>query len=226
MLLVPAFYVRAALVESPAPAFDLSSASSPSARDGTHATWLSPDRIVLEPEIVPYRPTTSTSVLLTASGPPEADADKDGSSDDAVAAEEDVGPTTTTSIPSATSDDAAVTTSTNAVSSSTTTTTTTPVAVTLPAVLAPVGPLATGPATETNRGWASWFGAPEGTCAHRTIPKGTVVTVTRVSTRLTTTCVVDDWGPADTSRIIDLSTDTFEQLAPPESGLVEVIIDW
>ncbi len=76
------------------------------------------------------------------------------------------------------------------------------------------------------RGLASWFNAPDRTCAHTTIPKGTIVTVTRVSTGASTTCKVDQWGPADTTRIIDLSMDTFAKLAPPEKGLIEVILEW
>jgi rare lipoprotein A (peptidoglycan hydrolase) len=211
-------YVRTAVVDSAAPSFDMSSATTPSAFDRPHATWLPPDRIVVEPEVVPYRPTSSTTPSLTASAPLEADGAKDDSADEPDSVALPV-PTTAT----ATERDSATTTTTTPTS---TTSTTTPVAVTLPAALTPVGPVSTGAATESNRGWASWFGAPEGTCAHRTIPRGTVITVTRVRTAASTTCVVDDWGPADTTRIIDLSTDTFEQLAPSEAGLIEVIIDW
>jgi rare lipoprotein A (peptidoglycan hydrolase) len=225
VLLVPAFYIRTALVHPPAPAFDLSAAESPSALDGPHATWLSPDRIVVEPEVVPYRPTPSTTAVLTASGPLRADPEEKDDTEDAPRAR--ASPTTTDPpAPAPVTKDGATATSTTTVPPPATTTTTTTVAVTLPTILAPVGPLTTGTATETNRGWASWFGAPEGTCAHRTLPMGTEITVTRVSTGVTTTCVVDDWGPADTTRVIDLSTDTFAQLASPEAGLVEVIIDW
>jgi rare lipoprotein A len=73
---------------------------------------------------------------------------------------------------------------------------------------------------------ASWFHAPDGTCAHTTIPVGTVVRVTRLSTGVATTCVIDDWGPADASRIIDLSMDTFEKLASADAGLIDVLIEW
>ena len=76
------------------------------------------------------------------------------------------------------------------------------------------------------RGLASWFGAPKGTCAHRTIPKGTIVTVTRTDTRAETTCRVDDRGPADTTRVIDLSRDTFAKLAGADIGLIPVQIHW
>lgn len=76
------------------------------------------------------------------------------------------------------------------------------------------------------RGLASWFPAPKGTCAHRTIPKGTVVTVVRVDNGASTTCRVADRGPADTSRVIDLARDTFAKLAGTERGLLQVHVRW
>jgi rare lipoprotein A (peptidoglycan hydrolase) len=53
-----------------------------------------------------------------------------------------------------------------------------------------------------------------------------VIKVTRPATGASTTCVVDDWGPGDTSRIIDLSLDTFEELASPDAGVIDVTIEW
>lgn len=94
-----------------------------------------------------------------------------------------------------------------------------------PAATAPLPPAAPAP-RHHRRGVASWFGAPKGTCAHRTIPKGTIVTVTRAGSDATVTCRVADWGPADTSRIIDLSRDTFVALAGAEVGLIDVHIRW
>lgn len=76
------------------------------------------------------------------------------------------------------------------------------------------------------RGRASWFPAPKGTCAHRVIPKGTVVTVVRVDNGASTTCRVADRGPADTSRVIDLSRDTFAKLAGAERGVLQVFVRW
>lgn len=89
-------------------------------------------------------------------------------------------------------------------------------------------PAGVDPAPRRNhkRGFASWFGAPEGTCAHRTIPKGTIVTVVRADNGAATTCRVADRGPADTSRVIDLSRDTFRQLAGTERGVLQVHIRW
>jgi rare lipoprotein A (peptidoglycan hydrolase) len=100
------------------------------------------------------------------------------------------------------------------------------VTVTLPAALTAVSPASKSAPTHTDHGQASWFHAEDATCAHRTIPAGTVVTVTRTSTGVSTTCTVTQWGPADTSRIIDLSYDTFEQLATTDSGLIDVDISW
>ena len=86
-----------------------------------------------------------------------------------------------------------------------------------PAPVAP-RPSQTGP--------ASWYGAPAGTCAHPSLPLGTVVTVTNLSNGRTTTCRVEDRGPYQGGRIIDLSEATFSQLAPPASGVIEVRISW
>ncbi|MGH9224392.1 MAG: septal ring lytic transglycosylase RlpA family protein [Acidimicrobiales bacterium] len=104
---------------------------------------------------------------------------------------------------------------------------TTTVAISLPTLVpAPVTPAQRPFGTHSARGVASWFNAPDGTCAHTTIPVGTVVRVTRLHNGAVTTCIVDQWGPADTTRIIDLSMDTFEKLAAPEAGLIDVLIEW
>jgi hypothetical protein len=73
---------------------------------------------------------------------------------------------------------------------STTTTTTAPKTTT---TTAPVN-------SET--GGASWYDYRSGECAHQTIPKGTVVTVTNLANGASTTCVVTDRGPYDGGRII------------------------
>lgn len=111
---------------------------------------------------------------------------------------------------------------TTAAPATTTTTTTAGVVITLPAALRPTQQSA----VRTERGVASWFGAPAHTCAHRTLPFGTVIKVTRISTGVSTECTVDDRGPSDMSRLIDLSTDTFEHLADASVGLIEVVIEW
>jgi rare lipoprotein A (peptidoglycan hydrolase) len=75
-------------------------------------------------------------------------------------------------------------------------------------------------------GPASWYGAPPGTCAHQTLPFGTLVTVTDLATGRSVTCRVEDRGPYQDGRIIDLSQATFAQLAPPGAGVIEVRITW
>ncbi|HVF14007.1 MAG TPA: septal ring lytic transglycosylase RlpA family protein [Acidimicrobiales bacterium] len=79
----------------------------------------------------------------------------------------------------------------------------------------------------SDAGIASWFNAPDATCAHRTLPFGTMVRVTRPATGAVTSCKVDDRGPTvATGRLIDLSMDTFAALAPTSSGLIDVTIEW
>jgi rare lipoprotein A (peptidoglycan hydrolase) len=112
------------------------------------------------------------------------------------------------------------------VDSTTATTTPVTVTVTLPAALTAVSPASKTATVHADHGRASWFHAADATCAHRTIPVGTVVTVTRSTTGASTTCTVTQWGPEDASRIIDLSYDTFEQLATTDSGLIDVDISW
>lgn len=75
-------------------------------------------------------------------------------------------------------------------------------------------------------GVASWFHFTRGTCASRTIARGTLVTVTRRATGATATCRVADWGPGDTTRLIDLSDDVFAALADRTTGLIDVRISW
>jgi rare lipoprotein A (peptidoglycan hydrolase) len=75
-------------------------------------------------------------------------------------------------------------------------------------------------------GEASWYDAPSGTCAHRTLPFGTVVTVTNVANGRTVKCTVTDRGPYQSGRIIDLAKTSFDDLAPPAAGVIDVRITW
>jgi rare lipoprotein A len=102
----------------------------------------------------------------------------------------------------------------------------TPLTTILAAVVPPAAAV-TGAVTRTDSGVASWFKAPEGTCAHRTLPMGTLIKVTRIPNGVSATCKVDDRGPTvETGRLIDLSLDTFEKLASREAGLIDVRIEW
>jgi len=116
-------------------------------------------------------------------------------------------------------------------------TTTAPLTITLsapPLITAPPvtgAPLTATPAARvyahTDTGIASWFNAPDATCAHRTLPFGTMVKVTRPATGAVAICRVDDRGPTvATGRLIDLSMDTFAKLAAPSTGLIDVDIEW
>ena len=75
-------------------------------------------------------------------------------------------------------------------------------------------------------GQASWYHFADTSCAHRTLPFGTIVTVTRMRTGAPTACRVADRGPADTTRLIHLSYDTFALLADPGTGLIDVRLQW
>ena len=91
----------------------------------------------------------------------------------------------------------------------------------IPAVAAAVNAL-----TNSESGVASWYGAPAGTCAHKTLPFGTMVKVTRVSTGATVTCKVADRGPFGAGRVIDLSDDMFQGIASLGTGLTQVKLEW
>ena len=98
---------------------------------------------------------------------------------------------------------------------------------TIVAAVVPPAAAVSGAVTRTDSGIASWFKAPAATCAHRTLPMGTVIKVTRIQNGASASCKVDDRGPTvETGRLIDLSLDTFEKLAASEAGLIDVRIEW
>jgi rare lipoprotein A len=141
---------------------------------------------------------------------------------------------TTTTVPKK----ASTTTSTRP--TATTTTTAPPLRAITPPSTTPLTPLTTlldkvvppavavaGSLTRSDSGVASWFNAPDATCAHRTLPMGTVVKVTRTQNGASASCKVNDRGPTvDSGRLIDLSLDTFQKLASKEAGLIDVRIEW
>jgi len=75
-------------------------------------------------------------------------------------------------------------------------------------------------------GGASWYHYKPGTCAHRTLPKGTVVRVINLATGQSATCTVADRGPFIAGRIIDLDRSVFLAIAGPNQGVVRVRIEW
>ncbi len=220
VLLLPAFVLRSLSASAPAPAFDLSASTALT----TPSTWLSPERIVDEPSVLAAAP-----LQVRATIPVTTSITRATTSTTLSDVTTRLAPTSTLGVTATTlGSKAAVATSTSSVARSTTTvaatTTTTRVVVALPA-LGPVTPAAR-PGAQSERGVASWYNAPDRTCAHRSAPKGTIIKVTRPSTGEWTTCEVADWGPADTSRVIDLSMDTFELLSHTGAGLIDVLIEW
>jgi surface rod structure-forming protein G/rare lipoprotein A (RlpA)-like double-psi beta-barrel protein len=90
-------------------------------------------------------------------------------------------------------------------------------------------PSASGPPARSGRqeGGASWYRYKPGTCAHRTLPKGTVVKVTNMKTGQSANCTVADRGPFIRGRIIDLDRSVFLAIAEsPGQGVVQVSIEW
>ena len=75
-------------------------------------------------------------------------------------------------------------------------------------------------------GQASWFQAPAGTCAHRTLPFGTVLTVTNLGNGMQVTCRVADRGPFVAGRVIDLDREDFDRIASATQGVISVRIEW
>lgn len=136
-----------------------------------------------------------------------------------------VEPTTTTAAPAAetTTTSAAPETTTTTAPRPTTTTTAPPATTTTTTTAAPAP--APAPASSQS-GEATWYRYRDGECAHRTLPRGTVVTVRNVANGATATCVVTDRGPYGGNRIIDLDDGTFAQLAPLSAGVIDVVITW
>lgn len=77
-----------------------------------------------------------------------------------------------------------------------------------------------GGASQT--GIASWFEADGLVAAHRTLPIGSVVKVTDVDTGKSVTVRINQRGPFVEGRVIDLSDDAFQRLAPLGKGTVRV----
>jgi uncharacterized protein YabE (DUF348 family) len=84
----------------------------------------------------------------------------------------------------------------------------------------------TGATSET--GQATWYDPPwDGlTAAHPWLPFGTYVRVTDVDSGRSVTVMVDDRGPFSPGRIVDLSPEAFERLAPLGRGVLHVELTW
>jgi rare lipoprotein A (peptidoglycan hydrolase) len=96
---------------------------------------------------------------------------------------------------------------------------------------APPGPALPPPANRASKrrsqkGMASWYQIHNGTCAHVTLPKGTLVRVVNQANKKEIVCRVADRGPFLEGRIIDLDLDGFRLLADRSEGVIEVRINW
>lgn len=78
-------------------------------------------------------------------------------------------------------------------------------------------------------GKASWYDHPGQdpmTAAHRTLPFGTMVTVTNLANGKSVTVRINDRGPFVEGRIIDLNRGAFQRIAPTSAGVLRVRITW
>ncbi len=140
---------------------------------------------------------------------------------------EALAPTTTTSAP-------APTTTTAAPAPTTTTAPPAPPTTAPPPPPPPPEPVPAALAAEhadgVHEGYVSWYDLPgsrAGVCAHRTIERGTVVTVTNLDTGAWITCTVDDRGPySGDDKVLDLHRDDFARLAPLDQGVFPARLDW
>jgi hypothetical protein len=85
-----------------------------------------------------------------------------------------------------------------------------------------------GTGATSQRGSATWYDPPWSglTAAHPWLPFGTRVIVTDRTTGRSVTVVIDDRGPFAPGRIIDLSPEAFERLAPLGRGVLDVALSW
>jgi hypothetical protein len=74
--------------------------------------------------------------------------------------------------------------------------------------------------------WYDWPGCASFHAAHRSLPFGTVVTVTNVDNGRRVTVTINDRGPYIAGRIIDLCPTAFAAIAPLGQGIARVRIAW
>jgi uncharacterized protein YabE (DUF348 family) len=77
-------------------------------------------------------------------------------------------------------------------------------------------------------GVATWYDPPWSglTAAHPSLPFGTMVTVTNLANGSSVTVRINDRGPFGAGRIIDLSPEAFQIVAPLSQGIANVRIVW
>jgi|SRR5437016_2957480 len=91
-------------------------------------------------------------------------------------------------------------------------------------ILAAVISLSTAVSAHAQTGLASYYGGRGGgmTCAHRTSPMGSVLTVTHAGRSIQ--CRVNDRGPFVRGRIIDLSVSAARALGMMHAGVAAVSV--
>lgn len=155
--------------------------------------------------------------------------------------------TTTTSTSTTVAPTTTVKPATTTTTATPTTTTAKPKPATTTTTTAKPAPTTTAPATTTTttarstttstmgppppccheEGGASYHDYPDpSTCAHKSLPKGTRLTVTNLANGKATTCVVNDRGPYVAGRILDLSKPAFTEIASLSDGVIKVRIEW
>lgn len=86
-----------------------------------------------------------------------------------------------------------------------------------------------GRAPNSQEGAASWYDHPGSdpmTAAHRTLPFGTIVTVTNLDNGRRVRVRINDRGPFVEGRIIDLNRPAFGEIASTRQGVLRVRIEW
>jgi rare lipoprotein A len=173
-------------------------------------------------------PTTSTVASSTTAPPTAASvapAPKVATVAKAVpaAAAKPKPPTTTTAKPKATT----TTAKPKPVTTTAKPTTTTTAKPTTTSTAKPTTTTAAPSAGNRQEGGASYHDYPDPkTCAHRTLPMGTILTVTNLDNGKQTTCRVNDRGPFVAGRILDLSRVAFGEIASVSQGVIRVSIEW
>lgn len=110
--------------------------------------------------------------------------------------------------------------------------------ITVLAVLSPLATVLAATPGDTQRGVASWYGYecsstasgerynPNSmTAAHRTLPFGTMVRVTNLSSNRSTVLRINNRGPYRKGRIIDVSKAGAQQLQMMKSGVAHVKVE-
>ena len=80
--------------------------------------------------------------------------------------------------------------------------------------------------SRSESGQGTHYAFTSSSCAHKTLPFGTVVRIINLNSGASTTCTIRDRGPFATGRIIDMSLDTFARIAPLSQGVIPVRIEW